>query len=112
MTRTIQLGQHDQNHKLNGIGRIVRVWAGGGDIWEGHFVNNELDGFGRWIKTYQDGEYACYAGRWKAGLRHGFGRLIYSSCPINHFQGLWENDNAMETREEIDKIEDYDPEKD
>ena len=87
----------------------MRLWPAGGDIWEGQFKDDQLDGFGRWIKVYMDGEHACYLGHWKEQLRHGWGKLIYSACPIMQYEGLWEQDHIQLQRSEIT---DYDPETD
>ena len=48
----IKEGQLDERCLLEGIGRKIRLYEHGADIWEGQFLNDKLHGFGRHIKVY------------------------------------------------------------
>ena len=43
-------------------------------IYEGQFLNDERNGYGRLI--WADGDY--YEGLWKDDMKHGFGKYVFS----------------------------------
>ena len=97
----IQLGQHivqDNTKKLQGIGRKIRIWSYSKEpltykrlsIWEGQFKNNEMNGFGRWIKVWNQ-ESSYYIGNWHRGKFHGYGKMKYYNGKVK--EGLWESGN-------------------
>ena len=55
--KTLSFGQHadvenflgDPQKELDGVGRRMRIWELGEDIWEGSFQKDVLFGFGRHI---------------------------------------------------------------
>ena len=59
-----------ENHELQGIGR--RIDLDSRIVEEGQFVGNELDGFGRQLKS--DGHYAM--GHWQCGRLHGYAMKV------------------------------------
>ena len=88
-TNVVEYGSHIKSgfflkgtKKLRGIGRLE--WKNK-SILEGFFLNNSLNGFGRWIEF--DGEY--YIGEWKGGNYHGKGKRVYTDGRIE--EGRWEN---------------------
>ena len=111
--RILQFGQHDKYDQLYGVGKKIRISQLPDEhqynyariyIWEGQFKNDELNGFGRWIIISRHGYFACYTGHWKNGLRHGYGKIIFSNGNVK--EGLFQNDEYCP---EEDKIVAYDP---
>ena len=57
-----QFGQHDPEHPhaLNGIGRRIVLYEQNECLlWEGQFVNNKLNGFGRYMRVHPEGTSGC-----------------------------------------------------
>ena len=61
----IKHGQLDERLLLKGLGRKIRFYQHGADIWEGHFENDKLHGFGRHLKIYCEQVYSIHLGKWK-----------------------------------------------
>ena len=49
-------------------------------IYEGEYLENEWNGFGR--RIISNGDY--YVGYWKDGMRHGWGYYVYNSAKNTH----------------------------
>ncbi len=65
-----------KDNKRNGIGRWISTKYG--SIFEGQYLNDELNGFGRLF--WNSGEY--YIGEFKNNYRHGKGKYVYASGKI------------------------------
>ena len=57
--KVMRYGQHDKHGGLNGLGRKIKIWANGADVWEGQFKQNELHGFGRQIKIHPNDKFSA-----------------------------------------------------
>ena len=66
-----------------------QVWNHGKNIYEGHFLNDERHGFGRFI--WDDGEY--YVGYWKDGYMSGQGKRVFPYGAVH--EGLWKDDQFV-----------------
>jgi hypothetical protein len=56
------------------------------------FINDKLNGFGRWITVYWDGELTrSHFGYWKDGKPHGYGLVEYSNG--DRKEGFVKDDN-------------------
>ena len=96
----VRVGQIDEYKSLCGFGRKLRLCYNGGDIWEGQFQHNELNGFGRSLCIYSGGrEHRMELGFYKAGFMHGYGIKIYSDGRVE--EGLWEEDGLKGDKSEI-----------
>jgi len=62
-------------------------------IWEGQFVNNEIEGFARSMTFYKNGDHCSYWGHWKNGLHHGYGRVRFTNGETK--EGFFENGKYM-----------------
>lgn len=65
---------------------ICRSIQGDGSLWEGMYVNNKLNGFGRHI-DHQSRQ--CYTGMWKDDKYDGFGKCVSSNG--SYYEGYWRN---------------------
>jgi hypothetical protein len=67
---SLLIGQVDCNNQLNGIGKKITPHQ----IIEGQFVNNKLEGVGRFI----NGTQVCAFGYWKdERFLKGYGKRLY-----------------------------------
>ena len=72
-----------KDNKFNGIGREIYNKE---SIFEGQYLNNELNGFGRAFYYYGGG---YYIGEFKNDQRHGKGKRVDKSGNIE--DGIWKN---------------------
>jgi hypothetical protein len=87
----IRYGNHDGDHKMEGYGRKmwISIRNGLSKVWEGQFTNDEINGFGRYIKMSIRGECVHHVGYFKDGLAHGYGKRIIM---LEKKTGLFVND--------------------
>ena len=111
--RSIQIGQHNKENKLHGLGR--RIWVssiGLATIWEGQFKEDRLEGFGRCMKVQIGGKFNCKLGYYKEGWCRGYkiekGEIEYG-CFSAKTEEKKEENSSDESDEEKEEEEDSIP---
>jgi len=112
------IGQIDEDGKMNGVGRKVRidVLSSGSEIYErysfveeGQFVNDQLDGFGRKFYFNNDSYYNRFGyGKWNgengrdaSNFRlEGHGRKF--DYQLDGDGGFWSDDNLQNSMSRTD----------
>ena len=88
MEPIINHGQLDSLKQLNGIGRQITNRKNLYDeVNEGQFKDGLLDGFGRSMRLYTNGELLSHIGHYKSGRKHGYGVITYPNGVV--MQGLF-----------------------
>jgi len=108
--RSVNIGQHNNEGKLNGLGR--RIWVssiGLATIWEGQFKDDRLEGFGRCMKVKVNGKFNCKLGYYKEGWCTGYmiekGEIEYG-CYSAKTEEKKEESSSGESSSEDDKKSD------
>ena len=103
----ILVGQLDENNKLNGVGRKMKISGEleGVDIWEGQFKESLPHGFNKHMCAYWNGDHHnLFIGNWKDGLMHGYVKGAYANGQT--MEGLYERNFYRESKDDVDS---YDP---
>lgn len=66
---------------------ICRRIKAGGSLWEGMFLNDKLNGFGRYVDG--KGEIVYYLGMWKEDQFDGYGKCV--NTDKSYYKGMWRN---------------------
>ena len=75
-------------------------------VWEGQFKNDNLEGFGRYIKITLEGIKTTIIGFFKDGMPHGYCK---KQLELDAQEGLFENNEYVKKKE---MIKSYDVEND
>ena len=85
-----------------------------GSSYTGEFIDGCREGQGRWqdAPDYEGNVWLRYEGEWKADKRHGHGKetLVDPDVGPEVKEGLWENDQYIDDRDETEHIDDCDAE--
>ncbi len=60
-----------------------------GDFYDGDWLNDRKEGFGRMIYCGLDGN--VYEGNWKNDLKHGYGELTFRKHSDSYYKGEFKN---------------------
>lgn len=74
---------------LDGIGRKVVNTEHYVHVQEGEFTNNQLDGWGRSIKFFNDGHTSSYVGWWVEGDQQGWGKHVMQNGVTHESYFYW-----------------------
>lgn len=74
---------------LNGIGRKVVNTEHYVHVQEGEWTNDELDGYGRSIKFFNDGHTSQYVGYWVEGDQQGWGKHVMQNGVTHEGYFYW-----------------------
>jgi hypothetical protein len=77
-------GEMGDRRQRNGHG--IQYWSDG-SIYDGHWVDDLVDGIGR----YKDSDGNVYEGGWRRGQKHGEGRQTYKATQST-IVGIWNGD--------------------
>lgn len=69
-------------------GKGIQKWIDG-DMYEGTYVDGEMDGYGKFVTTS-----GTYVGNWKNGKKHGRGNFTWSDGET--YSGIWDENELVE----------------